>query len=191
MAERVKVERVKVERPMYILRRVWKELGLLGHCYCRRIPGAYRDVWIVHHGRRYRPRDDRNDYKVVGRFVKRGRTALRKAGYPPKAFLFQADTSDSRAQRGSRVSEPLDNLRRAAMMEADMLPRSQWAKAAKGDWVGLQYMGDQVEMWEKSIDQKGDLYRVRNGGWTSTMPNAQHFDDVVYVGAGRGAWLYY
>lgn len=177
---------------MYILRRIWKELGLLGHCYCRLIRGAYRDVWIVHHVRSYEVyRDDRNDHKKLGRFVKRGRTALRKAGHPAKAFIFQVETSDERLQRSGRFGEPVDRLVKAAVIEADMLPRSKWAQAAKGKWVGLQYMGDQVEMWEKSIDQKGELYRVRNGGWTSTMPGAQHFDDVVYVGAGRGAWLVY
>ncbi len=177
------------ERPMAILRRVWKGLGLRGHCYCRRISGAYREVWIVHHGNGYDHRDDRNGAEDLARFVKRGRRALRKAGYPAKAFLFQVETSDQRVQRGGRFGKPVARLVRAAMMEADMLPRSQWAQAAGGDWVGLQYMGDQVEMWDKSIDQKGDLYRVRNGGWTSTMPNAEYYDDVVYVGSCRGAWL--
>lgn len=38
-------KQVKAERPMDILRRVWQELGLQGHCYSRRSRGAYRDVW--------------------------------------------------------------------------------------------------------------------------------------------------
>jgi hypothetical protein len=152
------------------------------------VKGAHSSVVIVHHGRDYEATGV--DYELAQRFVETCRTRLRKARIDPEAFLFMLDNAPGRARKWHFAQNDLERLLKAAYVVADQLPKDQWSELPSAGWEGVYYNGDRIEMWELSVQRRGALWRVVEGGWTSTHLSASHFEEVTYVGARRGALLY-
>lgn len=154
-------------------------------CYLRRVQGAYRDVWVVHHGRSFELlHEELDSYQA---FATRCRKALRRVGVRSDHAFFQVDHGE--VWYGVLHFE-LPRVLREAHIAADRMPKGRWARANRGDWQGVFYNGDRIEMWETTVQRRGTLYRVVEGGWTSIQPGASHFEEVTYVGARCGAVLY-
>ena len=160
--------------PQTLVREVCRQLGLRGRSFCRFVHGRSSDYWIIHHGSP--PPSWLDDDADARRFTRRCRLALSRAGLNTKRTLFQA---------ASRIG--FDKLVAQAQIEADRMPQREAKVLGRRVWVPIKYNSDRIEMWNKSLQRSGDLFRVVRGDWISVHSDKGYSEEVVYVGGRRGA----
>ena len=154
--------------PASIIRAVWRSSGQTGHCYCRRVTGTYRDVWIVHHGQAgsglypswnlYFPDPDPVQVKIET-ILDRFRKALDRAGFESKWFLFEIGVDWADRRRFGRfplVHDPLARMERMAVVGGDRIPEKEWKKYGAQGERQTHGVGDARRDCEESGEQEWD-----------------------------------
>lgn len=170
-----------------IVRGVWHGTLLPGRCYVRFVRGAYRAVALVHHGKGF----DLEDYDpdLSAAFIRACRNTLGLAQPCDREVVFQLENPHGLARAYPFARSALERILLHAYVHADRLPRAEWEALPRDGWQGVFYNGDRIEMWERYVERRGRLYRVREGWWNSIQPSAAYHEEISYIGARRGAML--